>query len=93
MCYLFCRKTGYDRGHLAASANHKLSQEVNCQTFFLSNICPQVGKNLISIYDPCSPLPSAERKVFYPQGRGDIKSVRIPLMNILCTSPAHPSLL
>ncbi|XP_031564501.1 endonuclease G, mitochondrial-like isoform X2 [Actinia tenebrosa] len=37
------RKTGYDRGHLAASANHRFSQDVNCQTFFLSNISPQVG--------------------------------------------------
>ena len=41
--YFWFRKTGYDRGHLAASANHRLSQEANCQTFFLSNISPQVG--------------------------------------------------
>jgi endonuclease G len=33
--------SGFDRGHLAAAANHKDSQEVLQETFFLSNICPQ----------------------------------------------------
>ncbi|EDO45231.1 predicted protein [Nematostella vectensis] len=37
------RKSGYDRGHMAAAANHQYSQDANCQTFLLSNIGPQVG--------------------------------------------------
>lgn len=36
-------RSGYDRGHLAAAANHKLEQ-VHCnETFKLCNISPQVG--------------------------------------------------
>ncbi|KAL9965604.1 hypothetical protein ACROYT_G029429 [Oculina patagonica] len=37
------RKSGYDRGHLAAAANHRSSQNSMCATFFLSNMSPQVG--------------------------------------------------
>jgi len=37
------RKSGYDRGHLAAAANHRSSQDSMCATFFLSNMSPQVG--------------------------------------------------
>ncbi|KAH9488645.1 hypothetical protein Btru_061279 [Bulinus truncatus] len=35
--------SGYDRGHLAAAANHRHSLNAMSQTFFLSNIAPQVG--------------------------------------------------
>ncbi|XP_026480901.1 endonuclease G, mitochondrial-like isoform X2 [Ctenocephalides felis] len=35
--------SGYDRGHLAAAGNHKYDQKHIEQTFFLSNIAPQVG--------------------------------------------------
>lgn len=35
--------SGYDRGHLAAAANHRSSQNSMCATFFLSNTSPQVG--------------------------------------------------
>lgn len=38
------KKSGYDRGHLAAAGNHKRSQRHVDQTFYLSNISPQVGK-------------------------------------------------
>lgn len=38
------KRSGYDRGHLAAAGNHKRSQRHLDQTFFLSNISPQVGK-------------------------------------------------
>ena len=38
------RSSGYDRGHLAAAGNHKISQSIMDQTFVLSNISPQVGK-------------------------------------------------
>lgn len=37
------KKSGYDRGHLAAAGNHKKQQKHLDQTFFLSNISPQVG--------------------------------------------------
>ncbi|CAH8459474.1 unnamed protein product [Schistosoma guineensis] len=35
--------SGYDRGHLAAAGNHRLSHSAMGQTFILSNIAPQVG--------------------------------------------------
>ena len=35
--------SGYDRGHMAAAANHRSSQKLMDQTFFLSNIAPQVN--------------------------------------------------
>lgn len=38
------RRSGYDRGHLAAAANHRSSQDSMCATFFLSNMSPQVGE-------------------------------------------------
>lgn len=38
------RGSGYDRGHLAAAGNHKISQSIMDQTFVLSNISPQVGR-------------------------------------------------
>jgi len=37
------RGSGFDRGHLAAAGNHRLCQKHVDQTFFLSNIAPQVG--------------------------------------------------
>ncbi|KAL6258872.1 hypothetical protein P5V15_010817 [Pogonomyrmex californicus] len=36
--------SGYDRGHLAAAGNHKMEQKHMEQTFFLSNMAPQIGK-------------------------------------------------
>ncbi|KAM8865667.1 endonuclease G, mitochondrial isoform 1-T1 [Synchiropus picturatus] len=33
--------SGFDRGHLAAAANHKWSQKAMADTFYLSNIAPQ----------------------------------------------------
>ncbi|XP_054249399.1 endonuclease G, mitochondrial [Indicator indicator] len=35
------RGSGFDRGHLAAAANHKWSQQAMRDTFYLSNIVPQ----------------------------------------------------
>ena len=37
------RRSGFDRGHLAAAANHKHSQDAMRSTFTLANISPQVG--------------------------------------------------
>lgn len=36
------RNSGYDRGHLAAADNYKNDQGLNDETFFLSNISPQI---------------------------------------------------
>ncbi|CAF1562912.1 unnamed protein product [Adineta ricciae] len=38
------RGSGFDRGHMIPSANHRHSQESMNQTFLLSNIAPQVGQ-------------------------------------------------
>lgn len=43
------RSSGFDRGHLAAAANHRHSQKAMDQTFCLSNISPQVCTS--SFYD------------------------------------------
>uniref|UniRef100_A0A915EAN9 Endonuclease n=1 Tax=Ditylenchus dipsaci TaxID=166011 RepID=A0A915EAN9_9BILA len=37
-------RSGYDRGHLAAAGNHRKSQNSIDQTFFLTNMSPQVGR-------------------------------------------------
>jgi len=38
------KRSGFDRGHLAAAGNHRLFQKDCDETFFLSNMSPQVGK-------------------------------------------------
>lgn len=35
--------SGFDRGHLAAAGNHKWSQKAMEDTFYLSNVAPQVA--------------------------------------------------
>lgn len=37
------KKSGYDRGHLAAAGNHQSHQHHVNETFFLTNMAPQVG--------------------------------------------------
>lgn len=36
--------SGFDRGHMAAAGNHKVHQKHCEQTFYLSNMAPQVGQ-------------------------------------------------
>ncbi|SCU95626.1 LAMI_0F03092g1_1 [Lachancea mirantina] len=36
-------RSGYDRGHMAPAANAKFSQKAMDETFFLTNVCPQIG--------------------------------------------------
>ncbi|XP_017019014.1 endonuclease G, mitochondrial [Drosophila kikkawai] len=38
------RRSGYDRGHMAAAGNHRLHQKHCEETFYLSNMAPQVGQ-------------------------------------------------
>ncbi|CAH2237665.1 endonuclease G, mitochondrial [Pararge aegeria] len=38
------RGSGFDRGHMAAAGNHRLAQKHVEQTFFLTNMAPQVGE-------------------------------------------------
>uniref|UniRef100_A0A914D6Y9 Endonuclease n=1 Tax=Acrobeloides nanus TaxID=290746 RepID=A0A914D6Y9_9BILA len=38
------KRSGYDRGHLSPAGNHRMTQRAMDQTFFLSNMSPQVGK-------------------------------------------------
>ncbi|CAF0875822.1 unnamed protein product [Didymodactylos carnosus] len=42
--YAGMSSSGYDRGHLVPAANHRHSQHSMNNTFFLSNIAPQVGE-------------------------------------------------
>lgn len=37
------KRSGFDRGHLAAAGNHRRHQKHCDETFYLSNIAPQVG--------------------------------------------------
>lgn len=43
------RGSGFDRGHLAAAANHKWTQKAMDDTFYLSNVAPQVTKVPLSL--------------------------------------------
>ena len=38
------KRSGFDRGHMAPAANHRYTQNATEETFFLSNMSPQVGK-------------------------------------------------
>lgn len=41
--------SGFDRGHMAAAGNHRLAQTHVDQTFFLTNMAPQVEYSLVYI--------------------------------------------
>lgn len=47
------RGSGFDRGHLAAAANHRWSQKAMDDTFYLSNVAPQVVRLAL----PCPSCP------------------------------------
>lgn len=37
------RNTGYDRGHLAPAASMRWSEDAMCDSFYMTNVAPQVG--------------------------------------------------
>lgn len=63
-------RSGYDRGHLAPAADAKFSQRAMDQTFFLSNMAPQVGDGFNRDY-------WAHLEDFCRRLANDYKSVRI----------------
>lgn len=50
------RGSGFDRGHLAAAANHKWSQKAMRDTFYLSNVAPQVCSAARVAHNACVAL-------------------------------------
>lgn len=63
-------RSGYDRGHQAPAANAKFSQKAMDETFFLTNMCPQVGEGFNRDY-------WAHLEYFCRQLTGKYNSIRI----------------
>lgn len=63
-------RSGYDRGHQAPAANAKYSQKAMDDTFYLTNMCPQVGDGFNRDY-------WAHLEYFCRQLVGKYNSVRI----------------
>lgn len=63
-------RSGYDRGHQAPAANAKFSQKAMDDTFYLTNMCPQVGDGFNRDY-------WAHLEYFCRQLTSHYKSVRI----------------
>lgn len=59
------KKSGYDRGHMAPAADFRWSEEAMSDTFYLSNMCPQVHAFNAGIW---SDLESAVRSIAYTDG-------------------------
>lgn len=59
-------RSGYDRGHMAAAANHRSSQLFMDETFLLSNMAPQVGEGFNR--DKWNELEQRVRKMVRKQG-------------------------
>ncbi|KAE9547588.1 hypothetical protein FO519_009202 [Halicephalobus sp. NKZ332] len=49
-------RSGYDRGHLAPAGNHRRTQNAIDQTFYLTNMSPQVARKNKNVYICTGPL-------------------------------------
>lgn len=56
------KKSGYDRGHMAPAADFRWSEDAMNDTFYLSNMCPQIHAFNAGIW---SDLESAVRSIAY----------------------------
>ncbi len=59
------KKSGYDRGHMAPAADFRWSEDALNDTFYLSNMCPQLHSFNAGIW---SDLESAVRSIAYDEG-------------------------
>ncbi|XP_077334801.1 endonuclease G, mitochondrial [Lithobates pipiens] len=66
------KRSGFDRGHLAAAANHKWSQQAMDETFILSNVYPQnpnLNQNAWNNLEQyCRSLTKSNRNVYVCSG-------------------------
>ncbi|KAJ9051632.1 nuclease [Entomophthora muscae] len=67
------RRSGYDRGHMAPAADFKSSQEAMDETFYLTNMAPQVGQGFNRDYwawleDYCRKLTTKFSEVYVLTG-------------------------
>lgn len=73
-CLTDYRGSGFDRGHLAAAANHKSSDRALDETFYLSNISPQVSKGFNRSGGLWYELEAHVREVVRKEGRAHVIS-------------------
>lgn len=65
------RGSGFDRGHLAAAANHRWSQKAMDDTFYLSNVAPQVAPASPARWQKARPAPHLSEPRFAPLQNGE----------------------
>lgn len=91
------RGSGFDRGHLAAAANHRWSQSALDDTFYLSNVAPQVAprareepRSSVPWLGPARQRPTVGPCQLWHGPRGfRINFGGLPPQTQLTTGPAH----
>jgi endonuclease G, mitochondrial len=56
-------KSGYDRGHQVPAADAKISQQAMNETFYLTNICPQIGDGFNRDCSPPAKKPQKTKEI------------------------------